>query len=103
MNNTTGADPTALSIALFVSVDRKDFCRTTNRGERRGLHRGRNAWPATLQVVSNEVALTGGGFGDSLPIALSVRTSLDVNFNNLENFDSACGYDGRGSLLIIIG
>lgn len=42
MNSTTGADATALSIALRVSVERKDFWRAAKRGERRGLRRGRS-------------------------------------------------------------
>lgn len=37
INKTTGADPTALSIALRVSVERKDFWRGANRDERMGL------------------------------------------------------------------
>ena len=37
INNTTGADPTALSIALRVSVERKDFWRGANREEKMGL------------------------------------------------------------------
>ena len=49
MKSTTGADPTAFSIALRVSVDMNDFCRMANRGDRRGLHRGRKACPATLK------------------------------------------------------
>lgn len=48
MNNTTGAEPTALSIAVRVSVDRSDFWRTANRGDRNGLRRGRITWRPTF-------------------------------------------------------
>ena len=47
MKSTTGADPTAFSIADRVSVERKDFCNEANRVERRGLWRGRRAWLAS--------------------------------------------------------
>lgn len=52
MNSTTGAEPTALSSALRVSVERKDFWRAANRGERTGLGRGRSACRATLRELS---------------------------------------------------
>lgn len=47
MNSTTGAEATALSIAVRVSVDRKDFWRAAKRGERRGFLRGRSTWLAS--------------------------------------------------------
>jgi len=47
MNRTTAAEATALSMALRVSVVRKDFCKAANREERRGLRFGRRAWEAT--------------------------------------------------------
>ena len=53
MNSTTGADATALSIALRVSVERNDFWRIANRGERSGLRRGRRTWPATFTFISD--------------------------------------------------
>ena len=43
INNTTGAFATQPSIAVLVSVDRKDRCRAANRGESSGLRRGRRA------------------------------------------------------------
>jgi len=51
MNRTTGAEATALSIAVRTSVDRKDFWRAAKRGDRRGLRRGRRVWEATCGFV----------------------------------------------------
>lgn len=59
MKSTTGADATALSIAARVSEERQAFWRTANRGERKGLRRGRTAWLATwmsLAVVETRAA-----------------------------------------------
>jgi hypothetical protein len=52
MNNTTGAVATALSIAPRTCVDRKDFCRAANRGDRSGLRRGRSACCAVCRHLS---------------------------------------------------
>lgn len=60
MNSTTGAEATALSIALRVSVDRKDFCRAANRDERSGLRLGRRACEATSRSVSTRRMLGAG-------------------------------------------
>lgn len=43
MKSTTGAEATALSMAVRVSVEMKDFWRAVKRVERRGLRRGRRA------------------------------------------------------------
>jgi hypothetical protein len=56
MNSTTGAEATALSIAVRTSVDRKDFWRAAKRGERRGLRRGRRVWEATCRCVRSASA-----------------------------------------------
>jgi hypothetical protein len=56
MNSTTGAEATALSIAVRTSVDRKDFWRAAKRGERRGLRRGRRVWEATCGCVRSASA-----------------------------------------------
>lgn len=52
MNSTTGAELTALSMAVRVSVERNDLCSAENREERRGLRHGRRACPKTLRCVS---------------------------------------------------
>lgn len=51
MNKTTGAEATAASIALRVSVERKDFWSVAKRGERSGLRRGRSPWAACEILV----------------------------------------------------
>jgi len=48
MNSTTGAVPTALSIALRVSDDMNAFCKAANREDRSGLRRERRALPAAF-------------------------------------------------------
>lgn len=51
MNSTTGAEATALSMALRVSVERKDFWRDANLEEMRGLRLGRRACEAVLNML----------------------------------------------------
>lgn len=80
INNTTGADDTALSMAVRVSVDRKALWRTANRGESRGLWRGRSAWPATLGDVSLNLVMVIGTHErqQELILKTSLLSAIDV-------------------------